>query len=406
MRFVWFGAQLNATREQALPDAPPKRGPKVLHSAPPISKNRTVHFVTGQDAVLRYSAKLVEFSECCGQTGSMHDLAYFLSKPGALPRLPYLLLVGPADLDIENPDRDDLQGAVLIFEQQIAGVGLGAFATNDRSGRSSLVARAEDRAQVAGLACRALLDRGAHVVLMSFRTGDGDGQARAIEHALGSGANGKTLARWAQRERTIPGYLPLSDTLDATLAGMGAHTRRNLRYYRRRAEAELGCVLIPRVDASTNEVLAFSRECMYPVSAAVTAWRYNSLKGLDRPICMGIKDRNGRWLSILGGRRYLDRTEILWQLNRDGLANYSLGTVMRSYFIEYEIALGARRMYTEGGTPHSMKFSFVPETLNDLVLMRRTMAAKAMQRIASLMIAKDNELSHMLSAEGLEWQHC
>jgi hypothetical protein len=33
--------------------------------------------------------------------------------------------------------------------------------------------------------------------------------------------------------------LKLSDTFDATLSHFGSHTRRNLRYYRRRAEKEL-----------------------------------------------------------------------------------------------------------------------------------------------------------------------
>ena len=52
---------------------------------------------------------------------------------------------------------------------------------------------------------------------------------------------------------------------------------------------------------------------------------------------MGMKDAQGRWLSMLGGRRYLDRSEILWQMNRDGLGAYSLGTAMRAYFIEHEM---------------------------------------------------------------------
>jgi predicted SprT family Zn-dependent metalloprotease len=121
---------------------------------------------------------------------------------------------------------------------------------------------------------------------------------------------------------------------------------------------------------------------------------------------MGIKDRDGRWLSMLGGRRYLDRSELLWQLNREGLAANSLGTVMRSYFIEHEIAHGSRRMYIEGGTPHPIKFSFVPERLTDLVVLRRSLMAKAMQMVARHTISPDNELSHMLSVKDLTWQAC
>jgi hypothetical protein len=165
-------------------------------------------------------------------------------------------------------------------------------------------------------------------------------------------------------------------------------------------------VFLPQIEVSRKDVLSFNRECMYSVAAEVIGWRYDSLQELAEPVFMGIKDREGRWLSMLGGRRYLDRTEILWQLNRKGFDQHSLGTVMRSYFIEHEIAHGCRRMYIEGGTPHPIKFSFVEEDLTDLVVVRRTFAAKVMRMVARLYISRDNELSHMLGVKGLEWTSC
>jgi hypothetical protein len=363
-----------------------------------------VHFVTGRERVLCLSQRLMEFSELCGQSGSMHDLVYFLSKPGALPRIPHLLLLGADELDPSAPKLADLVGAVLIFEQQIGGFGLGAFATNDRSGRSTLLARPEDRMRVAAMASGALMDRGAHLVLMSFRAQDSNEPVSPAQPFLAEG--GRYGAHWARRERTIPGYLPLSTTYDATLAGVGTRTRRNLRYYRRRAEAELGCVFVPQVEVTREELLSFNKQCMFAVSRQVAGWRYDSLKELSGPVFMGMKDKDGRWLSMLAGRRYLDRTDILWQMNRDGLAEYSLGTAMRAYFIEHEIAHGSRRLYTEGGTPHSMRFSFVPEDLTDLIIKRDTLAAKAMQIVARRYIRPDNELSHMLDAPELKWAPC
>jgi hypothetical protein len=365
-----------------------------------------VHFVTGREKILRLAEKLMDFSRRCDQSGSMHDLSYFLSKPGALPRIPHLLLAGTADLNVANPNLDDLAGCVLIFEQRISGFGVGAYATNDRSGRSTLIAPAGERMKVAAATCRALLNRGAHLIMLSFRTAEPDSFESSEPAGPRLGTRDKAVARWAQRDRTIPGYLPLASTYDATLATIGQRTRSNLRYYRRRAEAQLGCRFLPQIDASREELLAFNRECMYGAAASVAGWRYDSLKELAEPIFMGIKDRDGRWLSMLAGRRYLDRSELLWQLNRDGLAANSLSTVMRSYFIENEILRGARRVYIEGGTPHPIKFSFMPESLTDLVVMRQTVAAKVMQGIARRYISKDNELSHMLSAPERNWQAC
>jgi hypothetical protein len=364
-----------------------------------------VYFVTGRDEVLRLSRQLIEFSARCGQPGAMHDIAYFLSKPGALPRIPHLLLVSTAsDLDLSDPNLDDLVGLLLIFEQRVSGFGAGAFATNDRSGRSTLIAMPARRSEVAGLASRALLDRGAHLILMSYRSEEAP--SAAMQLPLLVAAQGRGVARWSQRGRTIPGYLPLSATFDSTVAQIGQRTRSNLRYYRRRAESALGCVFLPQMEVSREDVIAFSRECMYAMPAEVIGWRYDSLQELSEPVFMGIKHQDGRWLSMVGGRRYLDRTEILWQLNRIGFAAHSLGTVMRSYLIEHEIKHGSRRLYVEGGTPHPIKFSFVEEDLTDLVVVRRTLAAKVMQMVARRYIKPDNELSHMLGAKDLEWLPC
>jgi hypothetical protein len=364
-----------------------------------------VHSVTGREAILRAAGGLTEFAECCGQPEAAHDLGYFLSKPGALPRMPRLLLIGNEDLDGEKPRAESLLGAVLIFEQRIAGVGLGAFATNDRSGRGSVIARCPDRARVAGLAAELLMHRGAHLVLMSFR----GGEPHETEGAFGgllSGLRGRNDVRWTWREREIPGYLPLCPTLEATLAGLGTRTRRNLRYYRRRAELDLGATFVPDAKVSRAELLRFNRDCMYAAPRRVASWRYASLAELDEPILMGMRDGMGRWLSLLGGRRYLDRSEILWQMNREGPKASSVGTAMRAYFVEHEIAHGSRRLYAEGGTGHSMSFSFVRERVTDLVVKRDTLASKAMQLLARRYIPPDNELSRTLQSPALRWKSC
>ena len=53
-----------------------------------------------------------------------------------------------------------------------------------------------------------------------------------------------------------------------------------------------------------------------PLRGRSQSWRYDSLKDVETPLLMGMKDKDGRWLSLLGGRRHHDGTEILWQMNR------------------------------------------------------------------------------------------
>ena len=380
----------------------------VLPTSRGVDFQPAVHFVTGHDEVVRLGPQLVEFSARCGRSGAMHDIAYFMSKPGVLPRIPHLLLVSKtADLNLTNPDVNDLLGALLIFEQRVSGFRAGAFATNDRSGRTTLIALPSYLSQVVTLTSRALLDRGAHLVLMSFRAGDVPESSPGSELPLLTiPPRSRSVARWALRERTIPSYLPLAASFDATLAEVGQKTRRNLRYYRRRAESRLGCAFLPNVEVSREEFLAFSVDCMYAKPPEVAGWRYDALYELSEPVLMGVKHRDGSWLSMLGGRRYDDRVEILWQMNREGFAADSLSTVMRSYFIEHEIARGSRRLYMEGGTPQSIKFSFVKVNLIDFVVARRSLAAKLMWMIAQRRVSPENELLHILGAKDLEWLAC
>jgi hypothetical protein len=221
-----------------------------------------------------------------------------------------------------------------------------------------------------------------------------------------SAAPSSITAEWARREREIAGYLPLLDSYEATLATIGQKTRRNLRYYRRRAEAQLGCRLVPEVVLSPEEFLAFNRECMYPVRDQVALWRLNTMKEMTEPVLMGLQAADGRWLSLLGGRRNGDRAEILWQMNRAGLPAYSLSTVMRAYCIEHEIERGMNRLYMEGGTAHSVNHSFVREELMDLVMVRRSPLARLMKKFAQHRVSPDNELADMLKDRQIRWYPC
>jgi hypothetical protein len=298
---------------------------------------------------------------------------------------------------------DDLLGAVLLYRYMVLGCGIGMFSTNDRSGRGTLVAPAALRSALAEMATRSLMDRGVFAVLISFRDGGAGNPEKGSDTSQpfgGSRVNDKT-ARWVWRQREMADYLRLEETFDGTLAKIGTRTRRNMRYYRKRAEAELGCVFLPEVQISKREFLDFNRECMYAVPGKVASWRYQSLENLETPLFMGIKDKGGRWLSLLGGRRHHDGTEILWQMNRSGLSPYSLSIVMRSYFMEHEIAHGMTKLYMEGGTAHPMRFSFVNDKVTDLVVVRRSRLGLVVPTLAHLFVKPDNDLALMLLDKSL-----
>jgi hypothetical protein len=251
----------------------------------------TIHVVRGCDSILRLQRVLADLSVKCGQPGVMDDVGYFLSKPGTLRRVPHLMLFSKAPaIDLEKVTADDLLGAVLLYRYLVLGCGIGMFSTNDRSGRGTLVAPAALRSTLAEMAIRSLMDHGVLAVLISFRDGDsgnpqkGSGKSEPMPGSTVDERN----TRWVWRQREMADYLPLEETFDRTLAKIGTRTRRNMRYYRKRAEAELGCIFLPSVEIDERDFLNFNRECMYAVPPKVASWRYHSLKDIATPLFMGI----------------------------------------------------------------------------------------------------------------------
>jgi hypothetical protein len=264
------------------------------------------------------------------------------------------------------------------------------YTSNDRSGRRNVVALPEDRPAVASRVAEYLLEQGAHVVMLSFRSNG------LPEESCSFLSRETSASSWVARHREIADYLSLGSTFDETLASIGKRTRTHMRYYRRRAEADLGCTFDPNPSIGLEDVLAFNKECMYALPDEVVRWRLRVLEQLGDPILFGMRDGAGRWLSLLGGRRLHGDSEVFWQMNRSGFPAYSLSLVMRTYLIEHEVSRGAQRLYLDGGSSHSLCRSFVKATVTDVAALRRSPLAYLTRKLARRLIPWDNELAHLL----------
>jgi hypothetical protein len=353
--------------------------------------------ITGRREILAMHPLLLALSIRYGQIGAMDHLEYFLCSATAQKKTPHLVLLGP-DMHRPGVGEENVIAAMLIYEYRLLGCRSGMFATDDMSGRRTLIAPEALRPRALDLACTAIMRKGGQIIVMSVAEDAGSMLSSTVSPIRVRGA-----WSYSSRDREVPSYLQLESTVDATLAKMGQKTRSNLRYYRRRAEAQLGSSFVQSVNIHRYAFKAFNRECMYAVSDQEAGLRFDSLTKVPGMFLCGLKDRDGRWLSMIGGRRYHGMVEIDWQMNRDGMHAASLSTVMRAYFIEDEVARGTNRMYIEGGTPHTMRFSFTTDLVRDVVIVKHARLAAMMRRMALRLLPEKNFVRGILGDQTLTW---
>ncbi len=361
------------------------------------------HVFKGKEKILSMQALLVELSLRCEQTGAMDHIALFLDATMNEKKSPYLILATKYPVkEGSTLTIDDLLGAALVYEYRVLDRSTGVYVTDDGSGSRTVIAAPSIRSMLTIKVCEHLMARGARATLLSYKEAvDPTPQDAQIAQIVSQ--NGLL---WGSQVRDMSTYLEVKPTFDQTLAQLGKHTRRNLRYYRRRAEAELGCFLVPNV-ASCSKRKTFvdlGQVSTHPVEGKVMERRYDDLRRIEGSFCVGMRARDGRWLSLMGGRRHHGWTEVDWQVNRAGLDRLSLGTAMRSYFLEHEVALGTERLYFEGGTPHTMRHSLLTEKAVDIIALRPSWRVRFLRRFARTDFGKKNFLLQTLANPSIRWQ--
>lgn len=162
-------------------------------------------------------------------------------------------------------------------------------------------------------------------------------------------------------------HLALADTYEEFLKRLGAATRHNFRYYRRRFEAS-GHQFVDRL--SMDDLRAAALDLLPKSKYKGSAERFgmvdreiNLVATARRPLVIGLRHRNGGWLSVLGGW-YRPRGAVLcFQCNNDfDHANESLSVVLRAFLIERLILQGLEELviWSDTGPPLSRYVTYVP----------------------------------------------
>jgi hypothetical protein len=366
--------------------------------------------LTGHTEVLAQSSLLERLAERCDQAGAMNWLSFFLAASNFKGKNPCLVLILesgamnsslPGDFSFSV---DDVHAAVLLFEYRVFGIPTGAFSTDDWGGFRTVVAPETEREAMSAMAAEALLRNGAQLALISY------GHLPHVGSAVAPSLNLPVL--WASRKRNKAMTLLLKPTLNATLATLGKSTRFNLGYYRRRLHAATQCEWIGDIRGllTEHELDAINRASLNPIQPSELRMQYKSACTLPGGFLLGLRSAQGQWLSLIGGWRQGDVTVLYWQMNAAGYEKLSIGTAMRSYFLEHEIQRGAKKLIYYGGTPHSLGNSFVREEVTDLMVRRRSLHGAALQgvgRVLALLrpyVRINSQLVQTIGSDELTWR--
>ncbi len=361
--------------------------------------------VSDLDQILLHKQRLCELSARCLQTGSLNFLDYFLAAPYfdlAVPEalikafrfLPERLLKRRARRPVLllGSDRKTLQAAVLLFEYSVMGLPTRCFVPLDDDGYRCVIAPEEEKNRVAIEAGTYLVKRGALMALISALKNDDE---EWVPFALAAPLLG------TQRRRVARRFL-LRGSMEETFAAMSRNLRHNLRRSRGHLVQDFGATYVPDAVVSLPELMELNQSCIFRVPDWVAAERYASARGLEFGYVAGLRDRNGRWNSLIGAHREADTLCLDWQINRSGLGSISVTTAMRSFLIEDEIRRGTRWIRFERGTTHPIQGAFRHEVTYDWLFASQLLPSRLIQRMTRN--AKGGALSTVLASPTMNWR--
>jgi hypothetical protein len=249
----------------------------------------------------------------------------------------------------------EITGIVCAKARKVLGIPTGIVYI-DSGLSSSIFARNGGTVDVLIKACGTLLDRMWIRGLRLTVSADSCEAAAVRDHVLSWGLDCDETD--VSRHRV----LPLPATFDAFMSSIGLKTRRHIRYYRRRVEAD-GHAYVETLSLAEFEKAGADliREDIVGADPDMLRRAVNVAATANTPLLAGLRAKNGDWLSLLAGWYEGDRAFVFLQINSDKRhANYSPSVVLRSYLIESLITKGTKELVFWGSLEGRLKPHTVP----------------------------------------------
>lgn len=312
---------------------------------------------SGETRIARIAPVVDALRQSCGQDGDMMtDLSWFVSRTVLWGNIPIVVLLKQHGVPV---------AAVLFYGRKVLGFPTGVIKGGNRSGDGVVIAPPDQRLPALHAASKRMLAKPwIHTVLASVRSESGQDAADAA----------RTGCSWQGRD--VSTHLSLEGGFEGLLSRIRPRSRRNYRYFRRRAERELGLVFVPSLqpDQAVQAVQDLHAVSMYPVPRPRAMRLEAAIRATPGSFAMGVRDPAAGWLSYVSGWRQPGATFVEWQLNHREHEAVSLSTVMRTCILEHEAARGVPEIVFVGGTSPALGRYCAPAHCLDLLVARHGMS--------------------------------
>lgn len=231
-------------------------------------------------------------------------------------------------------------GALLLHGRKYKGVPIGIFSAGYLCGRGGVLGASRDHLDIIEHGTQALLRRKlAHTIVVSVLQPDLNDREIVGPEIAGPKRNGWPHGWQARESRS---RLLLTGGMDGVAARFSPKMRRNFRYYRKRAETELGCTFHAQLTEAQAEaaVRTLHSTSARPIGLGSALQRHHALAAMPKSFAMGLMDAAGHWVSYIAGWRHGQDSVVEWQLNQVDSKGLSLSMAMRNFYLEHEIGQG------------------------------------------------------------------
>ena len=251
-------------------------------------------------------------------------------------------------------EKGSLVGILYAYELPVGGIPTGYAFGGDQMGRGLIVCAPERERELLTAGCSFLLQHGIHAIRLDWTP-----RLPLEEHSLHMPQADESL-KIVSDPRNEGDWLKLLPDYDQFLAQLGSHTRRNLRYYRRKVEAAGMTYSGTLAPSEFREAMrSLNRLADYPMEREEVLRDQRYMSTFGTPVVAGLRTEAGDFVSLVTGYTVDKHLHILTQLNGEDetLRKLSLSVVLRGFLIEDFIARGFTAVhFFQGSSPMLGRF--------------------------------------------------